>query len=802
MDMIFPAHITEIDGKRKVQTVTEHLNATARYASEKLKSSGLENTARLAGLIHDAGKYCIKFKNYIELAADGGDVARGSVNHTFCAVIYLMERYHAGEKQGYDTIACEIIAYAVGSHHGEFDAVSPDGINGFLHRLEADKNEICYDEAIGNFLSLCADEKEIDELFSASVVEITALLTKITGEFGKGKRAVCFYAGLVARLLLSALADADRRDTAEFMSGKKFNYAKTGKDFWEKLLSGFEEKISGFKNDSEINKARSFFSEQCRNFGRNNGGGIYRLALPTGAGKTLSALGFALSNAARFSKKRIIFVIPLLSILEQNSAVIHKYTGNPDIITEHHSNFVKDFDSPERLDNYELLAQTWEAPIVVTTLVQLLNTLFSGKISSVRRMSALTDSVIVIDEIQSLPQKTISMFNAAANFLAYCCGATVVLSSATQPCFEELKNGVKYSGDIVPYDEKIFGVFKRTRLIDKTDPYGMTADELADFAAEKAESVLSTLVICNTKNTALALFKALKQRKNGYSVYHLSASMCMRHRTDVLEKIKNDLSAEKKVICVSTQIIEAGVDISFRRVIRVEAGMDSVAQAAGRCNRNGDFGELCDVFVVNLKNGAENLKMLREIATAQRCTSALFGSFKKDEARFRGDLFSDESIREYYRLLLGDEDTKRLLDYPAKLPDKNPVKLFDLLSDNSESAKRSPYSDKCFIKQSFKTAGELFEVFDEASTDIIVPYNNEAKEIIADLFGDKAAFDYAFLARTLEKAKPYLIRIFEYQRRKLSDDGMISADKNGHFTALNPLCYDGETGLEIDSFIL
>lgn len=796
------AHITTITEKRVEQTVAEHSRNVADYAGEKLKGMGLFHTAYLAGLLHDMGKCTQKYQKYLAAASAGEEVARGTVNHTFCGCIYLLKRYHVGKPQGMDTVTCELVVYAMGAHHGLFDCVTLQNTSGFVHRLEKDPQEIGYEEAVGAFLSECVTAEEIERLFLLAQQEVTALFQGLKQRFGTNRSPISFLMGMAARLLLSAVIDADRRDTAEFMQGKLQQRVVASDDFWEAQIAHLEKTLSEFSSQTPINAARSLFSEQCRSFAQQHGGGIYRLTLPTGAGKTLSALRYGLHHAKAFQKKRIFFVIPLLSILEQNSAVIRDYIQDKDTLTEHHSNVVKEFDTEERLHQYELVTESWDSPLVITTLVQFLNTLFSGKTSAVRRMSALAQSVIVIDEVQSLPKKTTHLFTMALNFLAYGCGATVVLSSATTPCFDETNLPLRYAEpvEIVPYQKEVFQVFRRTEIIDKTSPYGMSMEELADFSAGVSGGVSSLLIICNTKASALRLYTELFHRCGDCRVFHLSTSMCMAHRRDVLQEINAALLEKEKIICVSTQLVEAGVDFSFESVIRVAAGMDNIAQAAGRCNRSNDFGGIRPVYIINLNQEAERLGMLQEIAAAQRCTMQQLERFSQVPAQYENDLLSTSSIAAYYRMLFDDRDINGNFGFPLKLWDGSTEHLFDLLAANLRHIERPEFEGKYFLNQAFETAGRAFHVFDETTTDIIVPYNDEAKELIADLFSEQAEFSLAFVKKSIEKAKPYTISIWEYQHCLLRDYGMLS-DKEG-FIALNPQCYDAQTGLNIETFIL
>ncbi len=365
----FPAHIRNLDDVIQHQSVNEHCRQTAKYASETLSTMNLRSTGYLVGLLHDMGKYTKIFADYIKKAARGEEVARGSVNHTFASVIFLMERYHIKSKIDISMLTCEILAFAAGSHHGEFDCVDLNRDNGFEHRLDIDRESICYSEALKNFLTQCTSYEELDRLFHESTQEIESVFTTFKGIYGTGVTSVSFAVGMLARLILSSLIDADRRDTAEFMLNKEFSAVPADEALWSKVTGHMESKIASFKADTAINKSRAYFSDTCSQKGAIQQYGVYRMTLPTGAGKTISSLRYALSNAKTYGKRRIIFVIPLLSILEQNSAVIRDYIGDYNIITEHHSNFIKDYNTKEELDDYELLTQTWNSPIIITTLV-------------------------------------------------------------------------------------------------------------------------------------------------------------------------------------------------------------------------------------------------------------------------------------------------------------------------------------------------------------------------------------------------------------------------------------------------
>lgn len=797
--MEYPAHIKYEKEERFVQTVAEHLRAVANYAQESLSAVGLGSTGYLCGLLHDMGKYTHKYADYIERAARGERVERGSVNHTFAGVIFALERWHQADHSPSD-VTVELIAYAAGAHHGEFDVVDMQFQNGFLHRLEKNRQELHYAEALAAF-SNAFDFDELDRLFEQAVLEIEAMLTVLPG-MCKTQRQLWFYFGMLARLLLSALIDADRQDAAEFEHGFAFPQKTVPEKFWEDNLRFFEEKLAVLPRNPDINRARRAFSDLCLQKAALPEG-IYRLNMPTGGGKTLSTLRYALAHNKEHGKQRAIFIIPLLSVLEQNSDVIQKHIQSRDMLLEHHSNVVQE-KAPEgkpkhdELQSYELLTQTWGKPFVISTLVQLLNMLFSHKTSDIRRMISLINSTIVIDEVQSLPLKTISMFNMAMNFLSAVCKTTVVLSSATQPVFEAAKYPMRFAeqADIVSYDKALLLPFKRTEIVDRRTKYGMDAEELEEFTEQVCGESRSVLLICNKKATALDLFRRLERLKQqGWNVFHLSTSMCPAHRRKILAEINASLDNEtEKTLCIATQLVEAGIDFSFESVIRVLAGMDNIAQAAGRCNRSGEFHRLCKVYIVNLKQ--ENLRSLKEIQTAQHHAGSFLDVFGKTPAQFADDPLSESSIRTYYDFLFHDTDVRSSMDYPSPSKEYR-YPLFELLSENTECAEASSRNNAFVLRQAFRTANGAFQVFDENTTDIIVPYG-EGKEIIADLYSEKAKHDMAFLFATLEQARPYSISVFEYTKKQLEDGGMLKAHENGYFITLDPRGYNTTAGLDVN----
>ncbi len=762
-------------GEFHKQTVTEHCRAAATYAKSSLSSVKLGNAAYLAALLHDMGKMKQEFQSYLL----SGISSRGSVNHSFAACRMLLQSFHANTAASYEDLTAELLAYAAGAHHGLFDCVDTDGNLGFLHRLETSK--IGYEESLNNYLSECADHSEINQLFQIANSELLPIYARIDTLAQESDEECSFYFGLLARLLLSAVIDGDRRDTAEFVTGVHApEPPKDWKLFWKPYLQYMENKLAQFPQDTPIQKARAEISQKCREFAENHGS-IIRLNVPTGSGKTLSSLRYALAHAQKWGKQRLIFTSPLLTILEQNAAEIRKYLGDDSIVLEHHSNVLKTDESPD-LDLHELAVERWDAPVIITTLVQLLNTMFSGKTTSIRRFQSLCNSVIVIDEVQTVPSQMLTLFDLGINFLVDICGATIVLCSATQPCLDKVKHSIHPTPtEMIPYDPELWHPFRRTNIIDAGKK---TLEETVYFIRECMDEIDNLLIICNKKSEAIYFSNSLSGGLE--RIFHLSAAMCPAHRRETLAQLYDSLANGKRCICVATQVIEAGVDISFQCVIRLTAGMDSVIQAAGRCNRNASE-KIAPVYIVTLLN--ENLSYLKEIQRGKSATIDLLSAYNRQSEKFGSSLESKEAIDYYYNRFF-NMMAREAQDYT--LPEKKTT-LFSLLSDNLHSLnKNSTFSDRFFLNQAFRTAGDAFTVFDSDTYDVIVPYG-DGKQLIIELLSQPRT-DVAFLKSWVENAKPYTVSLYAYQIQALS--GVITEYDGVRILA--PEYYDAITGFRLN----
>ncbi|MCI8389007.1 MAG: CRISPR-associated helicase Cas3' [Clostridiales bacterium] len=780
----YPAHIRIDGGQSTIQTVTEHSLNVSERCRAIIKRIHLENTGKLSGLIHDIGKNTHEFAEYITRAVSGEKVKRGSVIHTFQACRMMFDTFHKDSVESYDdlynNLTCELLAIAAAAHHGQFDVIDYRGDDGIKYRNKAD---VAYKEAANNFFELCISRDELGRLFQKSVDEVKNIEMRM--EASSINDDTCnFYLSMLYRILLSALIEADRSDTAQFMAGIDTPEPEDMHPIWNEKLRSLEDKLSTFSTEGAVNAARRKISEAAASFA-DMPCGIYRLNVPTGGGKTLTSLRAALAHAAAHNKQRIIFAIPLLSILDQNAAAIRNaldiYSNDDDFLLEHHSNVVRTNES-EELDRNELVLENWHAPVIVTTLVQLLNSLFEGKTTSIRRMNALIDSVLIIDEVQSVPRKMLSLFNNAINFLAEFCGCTIILCSATQPCFDKTEHPMREAADIIPYDAELWKAFKRTELVDMTDK-PMDGDSIAEFALDKLYDAGSVLIICNKKTEAVELYDRLCGSEA--NVYHLSTSMCMSHRKKVVAEISNGLSNKLPVICVSTQVMEAGVDLSFGCVIRVRAGLDNLIQAAGRCNRNGESSEMLPVYCIDWEN--EKLGRLTDIESSKKVMCELLNAYRKNKI---DSLQSEAAVHFYYEKLFVSAMDE---EYDYKIEQYSSTVL-SMLSANDEFVDKCTDDPEYYFNQAFKTAGDKFCVFDNNTLDILVPWG-DGERLIEELGSARAKSDLKYRHELIRKSRLYTVAIYDYQRNKLEKAGALTSICDGATVVLKDGYYDDNIGL-------
>lgn len=760
--MCYLAHFDQDTGKE--QCLKEHINQVSDLCYAFGNKINLGFTSKLIGLIHDSGKANKEFTAYLR---ENNRLLRKTDNHSTCGARYVFEKLNTNEPLS--VLTAQLIALAVCCHHsGLCDCLSVTGELVFDKRLYPEK-EIYFEETISNFLEKCCSQEEAGDLFTKSIEEIKELFNKISlqnsylGE--NGNLGKTFYLGLITRYLLSCLLDADRYDAYCFSAGIPTGYETTSSKLWDNYIEKLElNHLELSKNVSEINIKRKEISEACKAFSLNTTG-AFRLYVPTGGGKTLSSLRYALHAAKEGKKERIFYIAPFRAILDQNANVINNILKDEKNVLEHHSDIVCED------DDYRLLTERWNSPIVLTTAVQFFNTLFHGNKRSTRRMHSLANSIIIFDEAQSIPIKCIHMFNLAVNFLTDICNCSVIICTATQPHLTDVKYPIRFTKptDMVKNIDDIFTAFKRTSLTDLRISEGYSSEELANAVLEKTNSASSVLVIFNTKTAAANFYKAVSEGQNEIPVYLLTTALCPKHRVDVLDEIKVRLDKKLPVICVSTQLIEAGVDISFSCVFRSLAGLDSIAQAAGRCNRNGADEVIGNVYIFN--SNEENLTKLKDIQHGQDATIRFLHDYKNNSDQFKNEMLTPQAIERYYKHYYENMGEKMNFTVSGKESGLHTdVNLVDLLSFNmtGRAATEKDKTPKWALRQAFETAGKLFEMINEDGMSVLVGYG-EGKQLIDDLLSSTSVENKYILLRKLQRFSVHLYphQIDFYRNKKV-----------------------------------
>lgn len=797
-DNTYIAH--RLPDNSQTQSVTTHNRNTAAIASARCPISGLVPVISLGGDFHDAGKYGETFQEYIKQGEDAA-VRRGEVNHATAGGV-LINKLVPG------SLLSEMLQIAIYSHHGLYDAINLTSGEAMIEkRLSAEyqlKEGIPMEEVEARFYQF-EDRQAMAEACTRARVSLNSIVDEIKA-FKKqdpdnlyGSRN--FYLGMHERLLMSLLIDADRSDTAQFMNGEPETTEQPAEppvQLWQTCLDHLEAYVSGFELKSQIDHYRQEISAACREAAC-TAQRLYRLTLPTGSGKTLSVLRFALCHARKFKRQRLVYVAPFNSILEQNAGEIREALGQSEIVLEHHCNVIPDTEEAQK--KYDRLTENWLSPVVATTAVQFLNTLFSSKTGSVRRLHSLCDSVVIFDEIQALPVKTISLFNLAVNYLTTFCNTTVVLCSATQPIFDKLpQNRLLPPKELVEDYQRYDKAFRRVRLYDRTDlnPGGLSVEGLGNFVLKHFPAEQQILVIVNTKGCAKKLYEYLKQQDIPAGVlFHLSTNMCALHRHEILEAVEMRLEDEtnpQPVICISTQLIEAGINLSFNCVIRSLAGLDNIIQAAGRCNRHGRLQREGNVYIVKMAKEAENVSYLTDIRRAQEAMTWVLDRFRNEPEMVGMDLLSDQAKEQYYLKYLQQQENE--VDFRVTVHGE-PSTLVELLSDNplakSRYASLHPGRKSLpMLKQAFRTAGDLFEVISEAGkVNVVVEYNSHITDLIAELQNPYGLFSrQKEILRELQLAT---VGISEQMKNRLGRAVVPICD--GLINVLNPSYYSQETGV-------
>jgi len=802
-------------GKTGNQLLSEHLSGVAGRCSELAKKLGLEKAGELIGLLHDLGKATKTFQDYLlSFAGDdeAGDDLRGKIDHSTAGAQCLLANIRGAQKEEcLEGVVARFLAVSIASHHsGLIDCLEPDGNDKLTQRLAKPDSGTRFVEAWTNLDTSVKRRAEALMQDPSLVADVRNTIASLTTSLDKGEGDKDVQLGLLLRLLFSCLIDADRTNTANFEKPAAAVYRQNqAYEKWERLLERLDRNLSQMNTDGSVNRIRRQVSDQCFR-AANRPSGIYTLTVPTGGGKTLSALRFALEHARRHALDRIIFVSPYISIVDQNAAVarsILEPEGVPyaSVVLEHHSNVQDDPDDevgrPD-LWRRRVLAENWDAPVVFTTSVQVLEALFGSGTRAVRRLHAMARAVIVFDEVQTLPIRIVHLFNNAINLLASHCGSTIVLCTATQPLLETVckaKGAARLGSppELVSNPQQLFDQLKRYEVFDHTDrPGGWQIAQVAELVLTEAQKYGSCLAIVNTKKEARELFQGLREQAGANAlIVHLSTGMCPAHRIEKLEELRAQLpsaTGDQPVICVSTQLIEAGVDIDFACVIRDLAGLDSIAQAAGRCNRHGARSTSGRVHIVELPEPPAQLDEIRQGRTVAR---ELLGQWRRANPGRLFPLDDPQQMTEYYnRSFYRRRDEMSYSVGPAGIG--RSTSLLELLGANgqakNDARKSSPGLRRTLLLQSFQTANNAFALI--ANTQgIVVPYRDEGRGIVNQL---AASFDLESEWQLLRKAQRFTLSIYASQFKKLADRGAVyEAQPGSGVYCLRSEFYDSAFGL-------
>lgn len=773
------AHISE-DGFRREESVAQHTEKTTFLCRKKGKRCGLAHVMALCGILHDMGKNKQKFDDYIRAEESVRQRMRGTIAHASTGAKYVYDRYH--DCPGNTKFMVEMISYAIAAHHGLFDCIDIEHTDIFSKRLNIVDD---YDEACRNAEQSYLKDYDIDTVFKNAVDEFNFVWDKIKKPFARlqpqlrskyGQRALkmlsdCkfFFLACLQRLLMSIMIDSDWEATSDFMAhvdtlskqstydtSRIFSQAKEHFDTYmsEKRQSVTVSRLTG--KAKAIFDARNCLQKECREFAKYPAG-VYCLPIPTGGGKTLSGLAYALEYCKLHSEtERIIYVSPYISITEQNARVFREAIGNDDRILEHHSSVVRNEEiegEDYRSVKFSRYDMSWEEPFICTTFVQFMNTLFSDKSESIRRMHRLVNAVVIIDEVQAMPLKCIHTFNYMINFLNGVCNTNIILCTATQPTLEEAECPICYSEpkNMIKNVNNWFDKFDRVKIHTPGIGEKYTFQSLGREIIEQTAKYRSILIVLNTKSAVRNLYDILKAEN--INVEYLTTNLCAEHRSDKIASIKKVLEKRQEtIVVISTNLIEAGVDISFECVYRSMAGLDSLAQTAGRCNRNGEADK--GIIYLIILDG-ENTGNMEELQQSSEAARSVIYEYNKNESA--DSLLAPEWMDRYYKEVYFNASDR--MNFPIQ---KSDINIVELLSSGFPSQEK-----KNCMNQAYKTAGQAYRVIDDQSFGVIVPYKKGA-EIIERI---QEASDMSEVRNCIRQAQRFTVNVRGSQLKKL--DGLI-----------------------------
>lgn len=735
MATTFYAHSGLNPDKSDWQTLPSHLQAVGRLAAEAAAHFGAEKLAEAAGLLHDLGKYSEEFQRRI-----AGDYGR--VDHSTRGAQLACERYgHIGT----------LLAYGIAGHHaGLANGKDAGERTPLTERLKADPPKL-----------LPAWEAEI------SLPQKEEL--QLPQHFQPRKERAQFQQAFLARMLFSALVDADFRDTEAYyahLEGRTPGRERPVPTL-AALRTELDKYLSGFQANSEVNRIRAEILAAVRGHAPEPAG-LFSLTVPTGGGKTLASLAFALDHAIALGLRRIIYVIPFTSIVEQNARVFRQALGplGEMAVLEHHSAFVEDDTRRESPDQYQgarklrLAMENWDAPIIVTTAVQFFESLFADRPSKCRKLHNIAGSVVILDEAQTLPLKLLKPTMAAIDELARNYRSSVVLCTATQPALQAgdgFKGGFEHVRELAPAPEELYQRLKRVTVRHAGE---WTDEELARQLRAREQ----VLCIVNNRRHARALYEAIADCPGAR---HLTTLMCAKHRSTVLDDIRQRLKAGQPCRLVATSLIEAGVDVDFPTVLRAEAGLDSIAQAAGRCNREGRRLAIESEVLVFASAGKDWAPPPELTQFAQ--------VFRATQRQHADDPLALAAIRHYFQQLYWQKGNEELDAHDL---------MGQLLGSRLDSLP-------------FEILAARYRLIESAQLPVIVPYDETAREALKRLAHAEGGLG---IARQLQ---PYLVQLPRQGFEALRQAGAIQPVAPQRFgeqfmELANPDLYDLNFGLHWD----
>ncbi len=743
------------------QLLKDHLYAVSVHLKEHLHPLGLGSLGELLGLVHDFGKIAPQWQEYLLSGT-------GSVNHSSGGV-YFLWRATAEFPSSLENPLLPMFEMTIQGHHGGLrDSLSPEGIPNVIEKLVYSSEEVAQMDQW--FYEEIASRERFKSLWEASSLEWEECWSRIKKNtyipMFQGATNQCrkMQLALLVRFIFSALIDADRFDAA-FCDG---DFRETLDFSWELFQTQLER--MDFSKDG-LNKYRAQIAHEAKSFQAKERG-IYQFPAPTGSGKTLSSLGFALETAKTHQKSRILFIAPFLSILEQNANEVRKalqIENDSPLLVEHHTNFEEKSTNIETVSTRELATERWDSPLIFTSLVQFLNSGFRS--DSARRLQGLANSVIIIDEVQTVPRHCLYFFHSFLHFLRDYCNCVILITTATPPCLPEKFFQLDYDipKSIVNITPEIRAAFSRTFF--KVLEGKWEDDQIGNLVLEKQVEFQSVLLIVNTKATAYSIYSVIKKQTE-VPVIYLSTELCPAHRNQKVNEMKQLLEEQNPVICISTQLIEAGVDVSFPVVIRSMAGLDSMIQASGRCNRHGNM-EMSPVYVVRATS--ERLDVLPDIERGKSISNTLI------EVSPALPLDDIETVNVYFKHFFHGQE-----------PKLNNA-LFSQFGENKKGRvayrQETGNSYSKLLGQAFRTVGRKFTPIEDNTIGIVVPYG-EGTGLLQNLKNDDGEE-----RKLLRKLQRFTVNVYPYKLASLSKEGVIYYDESLELWCMKPNCYDDVTGI-------